>query len=426
MPEKVALVGSGNWGSAIATKLGKNVLDASKGFDPVVEMWVFEEYTKLIDGKWERPARGAKPPEGKTWVDEGYTPLTQVINEKHENVIYLAGIPLPTSIHANPDIKATVTGATMMVFVIPHNFLAPLVPKMEGAFAKGAIGCSLIKGIEFKDGKPILISDLLQNEMAKAEGAPKVDMSVLMGANVANEVAKGDFAEATIGCTDLANGKKWVSLFNTKDFKVDPVNDVAGAELCGAMKNVVALGAGFCDGLGFGGNTKAAIIRIGLKEMQKFCVKFYADRNIQNKTFLESCGVADLITTCFGGRNRKCADMFAKCILEGSKKEWDVIEAEELNGQKLQGTGTAKDVMICINKAGLAAEFPLFTQIHKIAFEGAHPKTIIDINTVPGKESGEDYLRRSGVEKAIADGIEQVLKERPADPVVALADILLK
>jgi len=377
--EKVALVGSGNWGSAIATKLGKNVLDPSKGFDPVVEMWVFEEYTKLVEGKWERPARGAKAPEAG-WVSEGYTPLTQVINEKNENVIYLPGIPLPTSIHANPDIKATITGATMMVFVIPHNFLAPLVPKMEGAFAKGAVGISLIKGIEFKDGKPILISDLLQNEMAKAEGAPKVDMSVLMGANVANEVAKGDFAEATIGCTDLEIGKKWVSLFNTSDFKVDPVKDVAGAELCGAMKNVVALGAGFCDGLGLGGNTKAAIIRIGLKEMQMFCEKFYGDRGIQGETFLESCGVADLITTCFGGRNRKCADIFAKNIVAGTPKTWDVIEAEELNGQKLQGTGTSKDVMVCIKQGGFESSFPLFCQIHKIAFEGAAPSTIIEIN----------------------------------------------
>jgi len=139
------------------------------------------------------------------------------------------------------------------------------------------------------------------------DGDWDVDMSVLMGANVANEVAKGDFAEATIGCTDTAIGDKWVQLFNTADFKVDAVPDVAGAELCGALKNVVALGAGFSDGLGFGGNTKAAIIRIGLKEMQKFCEKFYGDRKIQQATFLESCGVADLITTCFGGRNRKCA-----------------------------------------------------------------------------------------------------------------------
>jgi len=302
-------------------------------------------------------------------------------NEFHTNPIYLEGIPLPTSIHAEPDVKKAVTGATMLIFVIPHNFLAPIVPKMEGAFAKGAVGISLIKGIEFEDAKPVLISDLLAKEMAKSEGAPKVDMSVLMGANVANEVAKGDFAEATIGCTDLAIGKKWCALFNTKDFKVDAVQDVAGAELCGALKNVVALGAGFSDGLGFGGNTKAAIIRIGLKEMQKFCEVFYGTRGIKNETFLESCGVADLVTTCFGGRNRKCADIFAKNVVAGTKKEWDVIEAEELNGQKLQGTGTAKDVMTCINGVGKKSEFPLFTIIHAIAFEGAPPASLIEINS---------------------------------------------
>jgi len=379
MPEKVALIGSGNWGSAIATKIGVNVLDAAKGFDPVVEMWVFEEYVKSVDGKWERPARGSKPV-GATFVDDGYTPLTQVINENNENVIYLPGIKLEKSIHANPDVKASVTGATMMVFVIPHNFLAPIVPKMEGVFAPGAVGISLIKGIEFEDGKPVLISDLLAKEMKKAQGAPDVNMSVLMGANVANEVAKGDFAEATVGCTDLAIGAKWVSLFNTSDFKVDPVEDVAGAELCGAMKNVVALGAGFCDGLGYGGNTKAAIIRIGLKEMQAFSEKFYGDRNIKSQTYLESCGVADLITTCFGGRNRKCADIYAKNVAAGTKKEWDVIEAEELNGQKLQGTGTAKDVMTCIKKAGAEKEFPLFVMIHAIAFEGKEPNNIVKIN----------------------------------------------
>merc|ERR1711918_292488 len=147
--------------------------------------------------------------------------------------------------------------------------------------------------------------------------------------------------------------------------------------LCGALKNVVALGAGFSDGMGFGGNTKAAIIRIGLKEMQKFCEVFYGDRAIKMETFLESCGLADLVTTCFGGRNRKCADIFAKCIVDGRPKGWDVIEAEELNGQKLQGTGTAKDVMTCIQSVGKEAEFPLFTQIYKIAFDGAAPATII-------------------------------------------------
>jgi len=382
--QKVALIGSGNWGSAIATKIGINAR-ACGDFHDRVDMWVFEEYVKQDGaGKWVRPARGDKPPAGKTWVDEGYEPLTEVINRLHENVIYLPGITLPPNIVAVPDIKAAVTDATMMVFVIPHNFLAPIVPKMEGAFAKGAIGCSLIKGIEFeKEGtfQPILISDLLTMEMQKGiTGSWSVDMSVLMGANVANEVAQGDFAEATIGSPDPEQGLKWCKIFNTADFSVTAVPDVAGAELCGALKNVVALGAGFCDGIGFGGNTKAAIIRIGLTEMKRFCRMFYGGRGIKDATFLESCGVADLVTTCYGGRNRKCADLFVQHVLKGDPKTWASIEAEQLNGQKLQGTGTCEDVMKALKARKVEKQFPLFVQIHRIAFEGVAPSTLIEIN----------------------------------------------
>ena len=144
------------------------------------------------------------------------------------------------------------------------------------------------------------------------------------------------------------------------------VKDTVGVELCGALKNIVAIGAGFVDGLGYGGNTKAAIMRIGLLEMKKFCNMFYND--IDDDTFLESCGVADLITTCFGGRNRKCAEAFAAA---GKKKSLDEIEAELLGGQKLQGTLTAKEVNHVLKMKGLEHEFPLFTQVYKIAYEGA-------------------------------------------------------
>ena len=82
----------------------------------------------------------------------------------------------------------------------------------------------------------------------------------------------------------------------------------------------------------------------------------------------------------FGGRNRKCAEVFAKNVAAGTPKTWDVIEAEELNGQKLQGTGTAKDVMTCIKDAKKEAEFPLFCKIHAIAFEGCAPVDIVKIN----------------------------------------------
>ena len=142
------------------------------------------------------------------------------------------------------------------------------------------------------------------------------------------------------------------------------VKDTVGVELCGALKNIVAIGAGYVDGLGYGGNTKAAIMRIGLLEMKKFANTFYKD--IDDDTFLESCGVADLITTCYGGRNRKCAEAFAKA---GKKKSLDEIEAELLGGQKLQGTLTAKEVNHVLKMKGLEHEFPFFTAVYKISYE---------------------------------------------------------
>jgi len=201
-----------------------------------------------------------------------------------------------------------------------------------------------------------------------------MDTSVLMGANVANEVARDEFCESTVGYKNKANGEAFRRLFDCPTFQVGKIQDVAGVELCGALKNVVALGAGFCDGCGYGGNTKAAIIRIGLKETKKFAKMFFS--GIKDETFMESCGLADLVTTCFGGRNRKCAEAFAKA---GPKADWDKIEADMLNGQKLQGTITSKDVTTVLKTKKAEKDFPLFTRIHNVAFEGMDPSKIVDL-----------------------------------------------
>ena len=116
---------------------------------------------------------------------------------------------------------------------------------------------SLIKGVETEKGKFTLISSIIEQEL---DG---IDVSVLSGANIASEVAEGQLCEATVGYKTWENGHRCRQLFSALHFHVNMVNDVTGVQLCGALKNVIALGAGFCDGLGLGSNTKSAIMRLG-------------------------------------------------------------------------------------------------------------------------------------------------------------------
>lgn len=146
---------------------------------------------------------------------------------------------------------------------------------------------------------------------------------------MANEVADEKFCETTIGVKDKKMAPILRDLFQTPNFRVVVSDDVDAVEICGALKNIVACGAGFVDGLGLGDNTKAAVIRLGLMEMIKFVDVFYPGSKLC--TFFESCGVADLITTCYGGRNRKCSEAFVK-----TGKSIVDLEKEMLNGQKLQ------------------------------------------------------------------------------------------
>nr|KAJ3422637.1 Glycerol-3-phosphate dehydrogenase [Polyrhizophydium stewartii] len=325
MVEKVALIGSGNWGSAIAKIVGRNVLQ-HPNFDLEVRMWVFEE---IVQGQR----------------------LTDIINTTHENVKYLPNVKLPENVVAVPELLKSVEGATLLIFVIPHQastaafqaFVKGVCEQLRHKIVRGARAISLIKGVDAGGQSGLnLISDVIKESL-------QIDVSVLMGANIASEVAQEKFCESTIGYTDLANAEIFRLIFNTHYFRINIVQDVAGVELCGALKNVVAIAAGLIDGLKYGENTKAAIIRIGLMEMKKFAKTFY--EGIRDETFFESCGIADVITTCFGGRNRRIAEAR---VLTG--KSFEVLEAELLNGQKLQGSLTSKEIHDILAGRGIASE----------------------------------------------------------------------
>ncbi|KAH0519536.1 Glycerol-3-phosphate dehydrogenase 1-like protein [Microtus ochrogaster] len=378
-------------GSAVAKIIGNNVKNLQK-FASTVKMWVFEE---TVNGR----------------------KLTDIINNDHENVKYLPGHKLPENVVAVPNLSEAVQDADLLVFVIPHQFIHKICDEITGKVPKKALGITLIKGIDEGPEGLKLISDIIREKMG-------IDISVLMGANIASEVAAGKFCETTIGSKVLLNGLLFKELLQTPNFRITVVDDADTVELCGALKeplqhershypqsatggggdggvvevvlvvvevvlvvvevvlvvvevvlvvvevvvmvvdeevvevvemvvvvlllvNIVAVGAGFCDGLRCGDNTKAAVIRLGLMEMIAFA-KIFCKGQVSTATFLESCGVADLITTCYGGRNRKVAEAFAR-----TGKTIEELEKEMLNGQKLQGPQTSAEVYRILKQKGL-------------------------------------------------------------------------
>lgn len=337
---KVAMIGSGNWGSAAVKLAAETVLESDK-FENEIKMWVHEE---IVDGE----------------------KLTDIINRTHINTKYLPNRFLGENVVAVPDLLDAVEGADLLVICVPHQFMGGVCQTLAGVVPKNAKAISLTKGLEVLPTGPQLMSEFVEEKLG-------VSCSVLMGANVADGIAACEFSEATVGYKNSEDGEVFVELFNRPYFHVAGVQEVAGVEMCGTLKNIVALSAGFIDGLGLGSNSKAAIIRIGLGEMRRMIQLFFPGANEQ--VLFESCGIADLITTCFGGRNRKVAEEYVR---HGGKRSFEDLETELLNGQKLQGVLTSHEVQEVLKGMGKESEFPLFTTINKICAGTVAPEKVVE------------------------------------------------
>jgi glycerol-3-phosphate dehydrogenase (NAD+) len=352
-------------------------------------MWVFEE--EVTTSKNSKHYNAAAPETAK---------LTTLINKYHENVKYLPGIALPNNVVANPSIQEAVADASILIFNLPHQFIGRISEQMRGHILPYARGISCIKGVNVSEDCVSLFSESIGASLGIYCGA-------LSGANIANEIAQEKWSETTIaydpplmdsrnatpqGPSPSASHTNLQSLphrdayghtskirltplpleyppldhavfkilFHRPYFHVRMVSDVAGVSLGGALKNIVALAAGFVDGRGWGDNAKAAVMRVGLLEMVKFGKEFFGN-TVNTETFTEeSCGVADLITSCSGGRNHRCAKI---SVAEGIPI--DEVEARELNGQKLQGTSTAREVNSFLKTRAKEADYPLFTAVYR-------------------------------------------------------------
>lgn len=339
-PFKVTVIGSGNWGTTIAKVVAENTALNPQLFARRVDMWVFDE-----DIKGEK--------------------LTEIINTRHENVKYLPGIELPENLHANPDLIDSVKDVDIIVFNIPHQFLPRIVQQLKGHVDRKVRAISCLKGFEVGVKGVQLLSTYVTEELG-------IECGALSGANLAPEVAKEHWSETTVayhipedfrGEGHDVDHKVLKALFHRPYFHVSVIEDVAGISIAGALKNVVALGCGFVEGLGWGNNAAAAIQRVGLGEIIKFGKMFFPESKVETY-YQESAGVADLITTCSGGRNVRVAKAMAK----NPDKSAEDVEKELLNGQSAQGLITCKEVHEWLERCNHLDDFPLFEAVYQIVY----------------------------------------------------------
>jgi glycerol-3-phosphate dehydrogenase (NAD+) len=342
--KRVGIIGSGNWGTTIARVIAENVV-SQPDFDNTVQMWVFDE------------------------VFEGES-LVKIINTRHENAKYLPGFPLPPSILAVSDLVAVTESSDYLVFVVPHQFLKHALDTMFGHVRPGAVGISLIKGLTFLDDRIELVTDTIERVLGIKCGG-------LMGANIANDIAARDFCESTLVAPIPGSEESedpWIRILDCAYFHVETLSDIAGQQLFGTLKNVIAIAGGIVDGLGYGQSSKAAVLRQGLVETYRFGKWVFPERDVQIETMLASCGFGDIVASAYGGRNRLCAEAFAK-----TGKTFPELEAELLKGQHLAGTVAAQEIFQLLRSKKATREFPFFTTINLIIQQKVPPKRIFQV-----------------------------------------------
>lgn len=380
-PLKVTILGAGNWGSAVSILAAENCAE-SYLFHERVTLWVREE--TMPDGRL----------------------FSQEMNETHENSRYMPGVKLPENVFAEPSLEDAVREADLILFVLPHQFVVTIAELIKGKIKTTARCISLAKGLHVVDGVPQCFSAVLQDIL-------DVECLALSGANVAKDIARKQFSEATIGYFPVAieMASIWQQLFDRPYFRVRALPDVAGVQVCGALKNVLALAAGFCDGMGMGTNTKSALIRMGMAEMRLFAALFFD--GILEESFFDSCGMADVVTTCFGGRNVRCA---AEFVRRGGKSSWEEIEKDLLGGMKMQGQLTCDEVHQVLARNELQHLFPLFEATYNIAFQGYAAETLFhrfsdtpDSSTIQGIDTCTKVALQPDL-KALAKDIKFSLK----------------
>lgn len=289
--KKTAVVGAGAWGSALSVILSKNI--------PSVSVWAREK--EVVDA----------------------------VAKSRENSLFLPDVEIPENVKFSNNPAEVLDGAEMVVWVMPIQYLDATARDFAKFIPAGSIMINAGKGIEI--GSWRRPSAILREAIPQASSCGSI-----MGPNIAFEVALGKYAEAVVALDSHSDAEKAAQTFCTPTFRVRPTDDVVGVEIGAALKNIVALAAGFCDGMELGANTKAIVMARGFQEIYRAAAALGAWSDSFVK---ESAILGDVLTTCMSpdSRNRRTGEQLGRGLnVEDAKAK--------LNGRVCAGLET---IQIC-------------------------------------------------------------------------------
>ena len=325
---KVGVVGAGSWGTALALVLEKN--------GHQVTLW---------------SSREAKAKE---------------LCEFRENKDKLPGVKIPETIEITADMETVVKDKELVVLGVPSLYIRSTSAKMAPFVTEGQIIVNVSKGIE--ESTLFTMTEVISDEI------PNADVAVLSGPSHAEEVSRGIPTTVVAGAKNRKTAETIQNIFMNEAFRVYTSPDMQGIEVGGALKNVVALAAGVCDGLGFGDNTKAALITRGIVEMSRLGVAMGG----YQETFSGLAGMGDLIVTCASkhSRNRKAGYL----IGQGYTMQAAMDEVKMV----VEGVHSAKAALKLADK--FYVRMPIIEQVNAVLFDGkAAAEAVRDLMIRDGK-----------------------------------------
>lgn len=316
----VTVLGAGSWGTALAIQLSR------KGHD--VTLW------------------GHSPDHLKS------------VRDDHENRKYLPGIQIPESLSLNQDIISAVGRTEIVVVAVPSHAFRTTLQKIQNTIPDQATVVWATKGVE--RGSHKLLHQVIEEEL----GSDRIK-ALLSGPTFAREVAKGLPTAVTVAADTIENAQPIAELFHSEIFRCYTSNDIPGIEIGGATKNVLAIAAGIADGLGFGANTRAALITRGLHELMKLGTAHGG----KTETFMGLGGLGDLVLTCTDdqSRNRR----FGLAIGKGETAESTL----KMIGQTVEGFDASRDINQIAETSGI--EMPIIRQVAEVLHNHKEPKAAV-------------------------------------------------